>query len=119
MVNARAAGNRPEGRQMVRQFLKKGRENAVSLEYLASACKMSARAVRDMISDINTSGEELICSEGRGKGYFIAANIEEANAYLKYNRSYFQSQIDKERGMKRCIESKFSGQISLEVISNA
>lgn len=104
---------------MVRQFLKEGRENAVSLEFLSRACNMSKRAVRDMISDINTSGEEIICSEGRGKGYFIAANIEEANAYVKYNRSYFQSQIDKEKGMKRCIERKFSGQLSLGVLTDA
>lgn len=100
---------------MIRQFLKEGKENAVSLEYLATASKMSKRAVRSMIRDINTSGEEIICCEGIGKGYFIAATIEEANAYVKYNRSYFQSQIDKEKGMKKCIERKFSGQICLEV----
>lgn len=104
---------------MVRQFLKEGKENAVSLEYLMSSLKMSKRAVREMISKINTSGEEIICCEGRGKGYFIAANIDEAKAYMKYNRSYFQSQIDKEKGMKRCIERRFSGQLSLEVCTDA
>lgn len=104
---------------MVRQFLKEGRENAVSLEYLMTSCGMGGRAVRDMISDINKSGEEIICSEGRGKGYFIAANIEEANAYIAYNRSYFKSQLDKEKGMRACIERKFSGQITLEAIADA
>ena len=104
---------------MVRQFLKEGRENAVSLEYLAKACKLSKRKVRDMISDINTSGEEIICSDGRGKGYYIAATKEEADGYIRYNNSYFKSQLEKVKGMERCRDRKFSGQMVLEVCTDA
>lgn len=115
-MSVRGSNSLPrEGGLMVRRFLQEGKENAVSLEYLMSAMKMSERSVREMISDINTRGEEIICSEGRGKGYFIAANIEEARAYLNYNRSYSKSQYDKEKGIERCIERKFSGQMTLEV----
>lgn len=100
---------------MVRNFLGIGKDNAVSLEYLSFVTGISKRKLRDLIREINTSGEEIICCEGIGKGYFIASNIEEANSYIKYNRSYFQSQIDKEKGMKRCVERKFSGQLVIEV----
>lgn len=92
---------------MIRQFLKKGKENAVSLEYLASVCNLNKRTVRDKISSINKSGEDVICTEGIGKGYFIASNIEEAKAYRAYNHSYFNSELEKERGIDRCIKTKF------------
>lgn len=93
---------------MVRQFLGKGSENAVSLDYLASASKMSKRAVRDMISKINESGEDVICTDARGKGYYLAASRSEALAYKKYNHSYSASFLRKERGIDRCIKTKFS-----------
>ena len=92
---------------MIRQFLKEGKENAVSLGYLASVCKLSERTIRDKISSINKSGEDVICTEGIGKGYFIAANLEEAKAYRAYNHSYFKSELEKEKGIDRCIKNKF------------
>lgn len=100
---------------MVRQFLKQGKENAVSLENLAKACHLSKRAVRDMISEINTAGEEIICSDGKGKGYYIAATKEEADSYIRYSNSYFKSQLEKVKGMERCRDRKFSGQMVMEV----
>lgn len=96
-------------------ILKQGKENALSLEYLSSASGISKRKVRDEINRINTSGEEIICCEGIGKGYFIAANIDEANAYRAYNRSYWRSGIEKDKGIARCIERRFPGQMEIEL----
>ena len=96
-------------------ILNTGKENAVSLKYLSIESGMSERAVRDEINRINTSGEEIICCEGIGKGYFIAANIDEANAYRAYNRSYWKSGIEKDKGIAKCIERRFSGQMEMEL----
>lgn len=57
---------------MITDYLKQGKENAVSLEYLAKA-------------------------------------------YRAYNRSYWQSGIEKDKGIARCMERKFSGQMEMEL----
>lgn len=48
-------------------------------------------------------------------GYYIAADLEEAKAYRAYNRSYWQSGIEKDKGIARCMERRFSGQMELKV----
>ncbi len=100
---------------MITDYLKRGKENAVSLEYLAKASGTSKRKVRDEINRINTAGEEIICNNGDGTGYYIAADLEEAKAYRAYNRSYWQSGIEKDKGIARCMERRFSGQMELKV----
>ena len=100
---------------MITDYLKQGKENAVSLEYLAKASGVSKRKVRDEINRINTASEEIICNAGDGTGYYIAADLEEAKAYRAYNRSYWQSGIEKDKGIARCMERKFSGQMEMEL----
>lgn len=100
---------------MITDYLKQGKENAVSLEYLAKASGVSKRKVRDEINRINTASEEIICNAGDGTGYYIAADLEEAKAYRAYNRSYWQSGIEKDKGIARCMERRFSGQMELKV----
>lgn len=90
---------------MITDYLKQGKENAVSLEYLAKASGVSKRKVRD----------EIICADPAGAGYYIAADLEEAKAYRAYNRSYWQSGIEKDKGIARCMERRFSGQIEMEL----
>ncbi len=96
-------------------YLKQGKENAVSLENLTKASGTSKRKVRDEINRINTAGEEIICNAGDGTGYYIAADLEEAKAYRAYNRSYWQSGIEKDKGIARCMERRFSGQMEMEL----
>lgn len=100
---------------MITDYLKQGKENAVSLECLARASGTSKRKVRDEINRINTAGEEIICNAGDGTGYYIAADLEEAKAYRAYSRSYWQSGIEKDKGIARCMERRFSGQMELKV----
>lgn len=100
---------------MITDYLKQGKENAVSLEYLAKASGVSKRKVRDEINRINTASEEIICNAGDGTGYYIAADLEEAKAYRAYNRSYWQSGIEKDKGIARCMERRFSGQMEMEL----
>lgn len=100
---------------MITDYLKQGKENAVSLECLARASGTSKRKVRDEINHINTAGEEIICADPAGAGYYIAADLEEAKAYRAYNRSYWQSGIEKDKGIARCMERRFSGQIEMEL----
>lgn len=96
-------------------YLKRGKENAVSLEYLAKVSGTSKRKVRDEINRINTAGDEIICNNGDGTGYYIAADLKEAKAYRAYNRSYWQSGIEKDKGIARCMERRFSGQMEMEL----
>ena len=42
---------------MITDYLKTGKENAVSLNYLSNVAGISKRAVRDEINKINTAGE--------------------------------------------------------------
>ena len=100
---------------MITDYLKQGKENAVSLEYLAKASGVNKRKARDEINRINTASEEIICNAGDGTGYYIAADLEEAKAYRAYNRSYWQSGIEKDKGIARCMERKFSGQMEMEL----
>ena len=100
---------------MIIDYLKIGKENAVSLDFLSNMAGISKRSVRDEINRINTSGEEIICNDGNGKGYYIAANLEEAKAYRAYSRSYWKSGLDKDKGISKCMERKFSAQMEMEL----
>lgn len=95
------------------ECLKKGKENALSLKYIMAVCKLSDRAARDEISRINSSGQEIICNYGNGKGYFIAASEKEANDYIAFCESYCISGWEKVNAMKKCKERKYSGQLAL------
>ncbi len=92
-----------------------GKENSISLDYLSTVTGLSKRKVREEISRINTAGEEIICTEAKGNGYYIAASIEEAQAYRRYNKSYWLSGIEKDKGILKCMERKFSGQIAMDM----
>lgn len=100
---------------MITDYLKAGKENAVSLNYLSNVAGISKRAVRDEINKINTAGEEIICNDGNGKGYYIAASLEEAKAYRAYSRSYWKSGLEKDKGIAKCIEKRFSGQLEMDL----
>lgn len=88
----------------VLECLDRGAENAVSLEYVVAVTGMSERAVRDEFFRITTSGEEVVCTDGVGKGYYLAADAEEARRYQKYNKSYWLSGIEKDKGIRRFID---------------
>ena len=88
------------------ELLNYGSGNAVSLDFLSAMSGMDKRRVRDELSKITISGDEVVCTDADGKGYYLAANIEEAERYRKYNRSYYLSGILKDRGIGRFIENK-------------
>lgn len=88
------------------ELLKHGAENAVSLDFLSAMSGLSKRKVGYELSKITVSGEEVVCTDAEGNGYYLAANIEEAEKYRKYNRSYWLSGILKDRGIQRFIERK-------------
>lgn len=87
-------------------LLNHGAENAVSLDFLSAMTGLSRRTVRDELSKITCSGEEVVCTDAEGRGYYLAANIEEAERYRKYNRSYWLSGILKDRGIEKYLETK-------------
>lgn len=100
---------------MLMDYLKYGKRNAVSLEYLAAMSGLSKRTVRDEINRINTSGEDIVCNGADGSGYYIAETLEEAEAYRNYNKSYWISGIEKDKGILKCMERRFSGQMEMEL----
>ena len=87
-------------------LLSHGAENSVSLDFLSAMTGLSRRTVRDELSKITCSGEEVVCTDAEGRGYYLAANIEEAERYRKYNRSYWLSGILKDRGIEKYLETK-------------
>lgn len=88
------------------ELLNRGAENAVSLDFLSAMSGLGKRQVRDELSRITVSGEECVCTDAEGNGYYLAANIEEAERYRKYNRSYWMSGIEKDKGIQKYIEKK-------------
>ena len=88
------------------ELLNHGSENAVSLDFLSAMAGMSKRAVREELSRITASGEEVVCTDANGNGYYLAANIEEAYKYRKYNMSYWMSGLEKDKGIQKFIEKK-------------
>lgn len=88
------------------ELLNYGAENAVSLDYLSAMSGLGKRKVRDELSKITVSGDDVVCTDAEGRGYYLAANVEEAERYRKYNRSYWLSGILKDRGIERFIEKK-------------
>ena len=88
------------------ELLNHGAENAVSLDFLSSMTGMGKRNVRDALSKITAEGEEVVCTDAEGRGYYLAATIEEAERYRKYNRSYWMSGIEKDRGIQKFIEKR-------------
>ena len=88
------------------ELLNYGAENAVSLDFLSAMSGMCKRRVRDELSKITESGEECVCTDAEGNGYYLAATIEEAETYRKYNRSYWMSGIEKDKGIQKFIEKK-------------
>ena len=88
------------------ELLKYGAQNAVSLEFLSEMSGLSKRKVREALSAITVSGDEVVCTDANGNGYYMAANIEEAENYRRYNRSYWMSGILKDRGIERYLETK-------------
>lgn len=92
------------------ELLNHGAKNAVSLDFLSAMSGLSRRDVRDEMSRITTSGEEVVCTDADGTGYYLAETIEEAERYRKYNRSYWMSGIEKDKGIQRFIERKLNEQ---------
>ena len=88
------------------ELLKHGAQNAVSLDYLSAMSGLSKRKVRDVMSGITVSGYEVVCTDADGNGYYLAATIEEAEKYRRYNRSYWLTGIMKDRGIERFLETK-------------
>lgn len=92
-------------------YIPTGHKNAVSRRWLQTATRLNDRKIRDMISAVNTGGEdnELIINLQDGKGYFrpapgedrlvgvwkamessrcksVNANVEAAQQYLNRNK---------------------------------
>lgn len=86
--------------------LKYGSDNAVSLDYISAMTGLGKRACREEMSRITVSGEEVVCTDANGSGYYLAAGIEEAKRCQKYNRSYLLSSIEKDKGIRKFIARK-------------
>jgi len=88
------------------ELLNYGAENAVSLDFLSAMSGMHKRQVRDELSKITESGEECVCTNADGKGYYLASTEDEARKYKAYNWSYIESGLRKDRGIQKFIEKK-------------
>lgn len=88
------------------ELLNHGAENAVSLDFLSAMTGMHKRRVRDELSKITISGDEVVCTDAEGKGYYLAANEEEAKKYQVYNWSYVEAGLEKDKGIRKFIERK-------------
>ena len=100
---------RPQGKgenMRLIELLNYGSENAVSLSYLSAMPGMHKRRVRDELSKITESGEECVCTNADGSGYYLASTSEEINRYEAYIQSYIHAGLRKARGIKKFKEKK-------------
>jgi hypothetical protein len=74
------------------EFIPLGKENAISMDELATRTESDARAVRQLIYNARCTGD-LICStcEGPTGGYYIATSVNDAIPYLKMQDSRIKS----------------------------
>lgn len=99
----------------VRQFLDHvpvGRKNAVKIDYLASKVRMSGRQTREMIEEVNASGEAVIINLSDGRGYFVADETEKnlERLYMAQEARRFASLKKKLEGIEHYLNGERAGQ---------
>lgn len=99
----------------VRQFLDHvpvGRKNAVKIDYLASKVRMSGRQTREMIEEVNASGEAVIINLSDGRGYFVAGESEKnlERLYMAQEARRFASLKKKLEGIEHYLNGEGTGQ---------
>ena len=76
-----------------------GKQNAIPLDVLARATGYSTRLVRRAVELLNETGQ-IVIARAEKKGYFVPATVEELDAYISYNKSYWDNFTRKMRGMR-------------------
>lgn len=86
---------------MLIDYIPVGKENAVSRHYLATTTGFSDRFVRKEIENLRQAGV-VICSafDYKEKGYYLPANEEEKNEFLRKYVAYPKSMIKTYYAMK-------------------
>ncbi len=67
---------------MIKEYLKKGKENAISRAQLCEITGLSDREVRGAIFEEREAGV-LILSDSGARGYWLPGSVEELEAYAK------------------------------------
>lgn len=91
-----------EGLINIADYIPEGKENAVSVGYLAAITGLSERKVREEIGYARK--EKCICNFQNGKGYFIAESIEDAKRFRKQETNRLMSIWKALRGTRKFIE---------------
>ena len=74
----------------VLMFIPIGKENAIARSVLCASAGFGDRKIREIIEALRSDGY-LICNLSDGKGYFLAANKEEANRYYWQEKNRLKS----------------------------
>lgn len=86
------------------EFIPVGRENAVSNDFLKVVTGKDARTVRALVHDARKRGEPIcsVCCGGKC-GYYIPRDLNEAQIYLRQQRSRLKSSRAALNGVVRFI----------------
>jgi hypothetical protein len=93
-----------------------GREHSITSKQLAARLNLrSATPVRAMIAKLRIEGQPIASSNRRPEGYYIPANIEEANECLEHLHSRVKKICMAAAGVDKGLRARFGTQMRLEM----
>lgn len=84
-------------------FIPKGKKNAISRGALAASAGYSDRRVREIIVQLQQKGY-MICNMSGGEGYFIAADLDEIDAYYRQEKARAVSIFKRIKPMRQVLK---------------
>ncbi len=87
----------------ITMYIPLGRKNAIPMRELALLLNVYPRALRAIIQRERANGA-AICSDFRGGGYYLPANVDEALDYLNQQKARVKSAAAALNGVRAFIE---------------
>ena len=84
-------------------FMPKGRENGVSMRYIAQMTGMSEREVRSAVNEARLAGHMIV---GDDCGYYVAGSVEELVVYFFRLRKHAKTTQSILRKVKRGLKDR-------------
>lgn len=87
----------------IMSFMPTGRDNAVSMRYVAQMTRMSERDVRSTVNEARLAGHMII---GDDHGYYVAGSVDELIVYFFRLRKHTKTTQSILRKVKRTLKDR-------------
>ena len=84
-------------------YIPEGKKNAISRGALAASAGYSDRHVREIIAQLQQKGY-MICNMSGGEGYFVAADLDEIEAYYRQEQARAVSIFKRIKPMRQVLK---------------